>query len=662
MFRLRHLVSAVLVAGFAAATLAAPLTTAFTFQGRLTDAGAPVNGFADLRFELFDDAAGGVLVAGPLDRLSHPVTAGLFTVGDLDFGMPPFQGQERYLEISVRVPPGRGDWVPLTPRQRVAPTPYAIHAMRPWITDGNNIRFDGTFVGIGTPSPSYRLHVQSTTPRAIYGVCTNPTGNTTGVYGQSDSTGGEGVTGWATAATGTTSGLYGQSDSSTGRGVYGLGANSSGTNYGVYGEARGPFGSGVFGLATSSNASANADGVRGQSNAVFGAGVHGVANHATGVTYGVRGSVASPNGWAAYFDGRSWLDGNAGVGNISPLDGPLARLHVTRTNITLQSAALGSEDVLVEDTDAGVGIFSTDAGVGGSHVTLGQLDTTFGNLVDKWTLIRETTSGGNGLRFTFGANASGFSNSTMVYFGDDGRVGIGTLSPANELSVAGSANITGSLGVGTVAPAVKIHAIGGTDAELNGGGYLQCGSTGSANVVMDNNEIMARDNGAAATLFLNNDGGDVILAPQGNTRVRVLEITGADMAERFPMSESAAPGMVVEIDPAVAGKLRLARGAYSKRVAGVVSGAGDLPVGVILGNLPASQDGPAIALSGRVWTWCDAATGAIEPGDLLTTADAVGHAMKATDRDASHGAVIGKAMTALSKGQTGLVLVLVNLQ
>ncbi|MGE0481122.1 MAG: hypothetical protein AB7Q17_11685, partial [Phycisphaerae bacterium] len=394
----------------------------------------------------------------------------------------------------------------------------------------------------------------------------------------------------------------------------------------------------------------------------FGAGVHGVANLRTGLTYGVRGSVASSNGWAGYFEGRSYLSGNTGIGPISLLDGPLARLHVVRTSLGLTSSALQSEDVVVEDADAALGLFSSQDGAGGSSIALAEVDDFFGGLVSKWTIIRETNNSSNGLRFTYGTDNAPFNNPTHVYFASDGRVGIGTLSPSNELSVAGSADITGNLGVGTVAPAVKIHAIGGSDAELNGGGYLQCGSSSSLNVVMDNNEIMARDNGAAAPLTLNNEGGDVILAPQGNTRVRVLEITGADMAERFPVSEDAAPGMVVEIDPGNAGKLRLARGAYSKRVAGVVSGAGDLPVGVILGNLPASQNGPAIALSGRVWTRCDAATSAIEPGDLLTTADTLGHAMKAVDRDASHGAVIGKAMTALPEGQTGLVLVLVNLQ
>jgi hypothetical protein len=120
--------------------------------------------------------------------------------------------------------------------------------------------------------------------------------------------------------------------------------------------------------------------------------------------------------------------------------------------------------------------------------------------------------------------------------------------------------------------------------------------------------------------------------------------------------------MVVAIDPQNAGKLCLARGAYNPCVAGVVSGANNFSAGAVLGNLPGHEDAPPVALSGRVYVWCDTSGSAIEPGDLLTTSDIAGHAMKATDDSRTHGAVLGKAMTALSKGERGLVLVLVSLQ
>ncbi|MCH8147119.1 MAG: hypothetical protein IH987_03885 [Planctomycetes bacterium] len=149
----------------------------------------------------------------------------------------------------------------------------------------------------------------------------------------------------------------------------------------------------------------------------------------------------------------------------------------------------------------------------------------------------------------------------------------------------------------------------------------------------------------------------------GTTRVQVLEITGgADIAERFPATEQGQPGMVMAIDPKNPGKLCLARGAYNRCVAGVVSGAGDVPAGAILGSSPGSENSLVIALSGRVWVHCDASERAIQPGDLLTTANRTGYAMAVSDFARATGAMIGKAMTGLSRGETGLVLVLVNLQ
>jgi hypothetical protein len=68
-----------------------------------------------------------------------------------------------------------------------------------------------------------------------------------------------------------------------------------------------------------------------------------------------------------------------------------------------------------------------------------------------------------------------------------------------------------------------------------------------------------------------------------------------------------------------------------------------------------------VALSGRVYCEADASNGAIHPGDLLTTSGTQGHAMKVTDYDKAHGAIIGKAMSSLDHGE-GLVLVLVSLQ
>jgi hypothetical protein len=101
--------------------------------------------------------------------------------------------------------------------------------------------------------------------------------------------------------------------------------------------------------------------------------------------------------------------------------------------------------------------------------------------------------------------------------------------------------------------------------------------------------------------------------------------------------------------------------AYDPRVAGIISGAGNINTGLTLSQHGILDGGQNVALSGRVYCLVTASNGAIRPGDMLTTSDVPGHAMKATDRGRAYGAVIGKAMTSLDSGE-GLVLVLVNLQ
>ena len=97
-------------------------------------------------------------------------------------------------------------------------------------------------------------------------------------------------------------------------------------------------------------------------------------------------------------------------------------------------------------------------------------------------------------------------------------------------------------------------------------------------------------------------------------------------------------------------------------VAGVVSGAGGIETGLIMGQRGSVADGAIpVALTGRVYVWVDASYGAVSPGDLLTSSATAGHAMKVSDYGRSQGATLGKAMTGLSEGR-GLVLMLVSLQ
>jgi hypothetical protein len=77
-------------------------------------------------------------------------------------------------------------------------------------------------------------------------------------------------------------------------------------------------------------------------------------------------------------------------------------------------------------------------------------------------------------------------------------------------NVTVSAFGNGSIGVGTSTPEARVHVEGGSDVEPPGGGYVVIGETSATNVAFDNNEIMARNNGAPSTLYLNADGGEIL--------------------------------------------------------------------------------------------------------------------------------------------------------
>jgi hypothetical protein len=105
--------------------------TGFTYQGRLTDGGAPANGSYDFEFKLYDALSAGSPVGGTVSKANVTVTDGLFTVL-LDFG-DAFDGTARYLGVGVRPGGSGGAYTPLDPRIALTPTPYAIYASKvPW--------------------------------------------------------------------------------------------------------------------------------------------------------------------------------------------------------------------------------------------------------------------------------------------------------------------------------------------------------------------------------------------------------------------------------------------------------------------------------------------------------------------------------------------------
>lgn len=170
----------------------------------------------------------------------------------------------------------------------------------------------------------------------------------------------------------------------------------------------------------------------------------------------------------------------------------------------------------------------------------------------------------------------------------------------------------------------------------------------------------ANDNSAGVGIY--GKGGRLAGFFEGDVEVTGdIRLTNADCAEDFNVSELALvePGTVMVLGENEV--LLPSHQPYDKRVAGVISGAGNYKPGIILDKQESQQRRLPIALLGKVFCKVDTQFGAIEVGDLLTTSSTPGHAMRVNDQRNAFGAVIGKALRPLKEGQ-GLIPILIALQ
>jgi len=209
------------------APLLAPVGTAFTYQGFITDNGSPANGNHNLRFELHDNASTDSQVGPTVTKNSVAVSDGYFTV-ELDFG-DVFNGTALWLAIEVQGP-GDPGFTTLSPRQALNAAPFALYAL--------NIPVHNHFGQTWSGTATYGLRVTNNgTSGARYGI-----------YGETSSPDGFGVRGYSDASSGDSPGVYGSSPvSPDGQGVYGVGA------YGIYGETWNPDGYAIGGFFRNSS-------------------------------------------------------------------------------------------------------------------------------------------------------------------------------------------------------------------------------------------------------------------------------------------------------------------------------------------------------------------------------------------------------------------------
>jgi len=551
----------------AALSEAAPLGTAFTYQGRLTESGSTATGTYDLQFILLDAATGGNPVGTPFVASAVAVNNGLFTTS-IDFGSTAFDGRAFWMQIGVRPSGNPGGFTPLLTLQQITPTPYALYALSAgsggsggFSTSGTSAYYLTGSVGIGTSTPQSALDVH----------------------------GDIGVTGALSAGgpvTGVSSGLQ------FGFGV--VGNDPGGNVSSVVGVS--PSASTRVGLLPESGSSEN---VKNGSGAGYATVVGGSSGG------GVSGS--STTGVGVLGKSVSWegVHGESSAGNAAAVAG---------VNLNA-SSGLG---VYGESRGAGVGVWGKSLTSEGVHGESSAGIGVWGKSVTSEAVHGESSAGNAAAVAGINLNSGG---GAVGLYGESRGAGVGVWGKSltfegvhGESASANAAAVTG-VGLGT-GPGVYGESHGGY------GGY-----------------------------FI------------GPVRVGSLVIVGgADLAEPFAMTEQQIEkGSVVVIDDEHPGGLMLSTQSYDQRVAGIVSGANGVNPGISLSQQGALSGGRNVALSGRVYVLADASGGAIKPGDLLTTSDTPGHAMKVTDHARAQGAIIGKAMSSLKESK-GMVLVLVSLQ
>ena len=647
----------------------------------------------ELDFLIYDAATDGTLLWSETHNTStNSIGVAVVMLGEtvpLDFG---FEGPT-WLEVHV-------DGEPLAPRRELVAAPYALRAAvadslagamagdGDWVVDGDDMYSTAPgFVGVGTTTPVRKLHVDNGNTddgiRIAYGsdypslLADLRHGGSQGFIINSYAGGGS----WADIRLQTNSTTRMFIDHA---GRVGIGTESPVEKLDVVGTIRTEGFKMAGGATPGFVLTADADGVgtwqaggAGGADAdwsVAGRHMYSAVPGSLGVgtsTQRARLNVDGGNGDAIYCevtDGAALYSrhlGGGGGGYVSTNDYGLYGLHADGVAIygqsdTLavlgynqyrnQTGALGGEEwgVYGAHTGGAEGYL----GAGTSPGNVGAMGThpagNFGYLGhENFGVYGENDASGN-----YGGLGSGGAG---VWGESTDNYGVYALSwngtGVHALTFDGVA-VQGSRGT-------HYGYLGGADYGVKGEGT----SKGVYGFSSSGYGVYGASESGRAGMF----DGDVEVMTGSRIITPIIEITGgSDFSERFPVrgvaGGAATPGALVCVDDAVPGGLVVSSDAYDRRVAGVISGAGGISPGMLMGQEGSPADGEtAVALSGRVYCLCDASSGPIGIGDLLTTSPTPGHAMSAREPDRAHGCVIGKAMTALEEGR-GLVLVLVNLQ
>ncbi|MDQ3933839.1 MAG: DUF4097 domain-containing protein [Actinomycetota bacterium] len=371
----------------------------------------------------------------------------------------------------------------------------------------------------------------------------------------------------------------------------------------------------------------------------------------------------------------------------------------TNARMTLGNASLAGELVINSHGDDGQGrtiawgafFYDGDTGV----LTIGDMQMglpgkmILGSLGDgEGQIVLDASNA----RATLGGNGNGtvklknrFDKQTVSIEGEHGKLLLGGEDEDGDVSVKNGANqVVATIGGQNAQLTLGGNGANGTAIVKAAGGEETVRLESAGNVVLggggQDGDITIKNASGDVTFSVNGGGADIRVGGPGangdvivknNSDIETIKMTGADgditflnadVAEDFEVDDSvvseALPGTVMTVGED--GRLAPSEGAYDPRVVGVLAGAGDYRPGIVLDRNGGEHRRP-LTMVGKAFCRVEAESGPIAVGDMLTTSELRGHAMRATDRERAFGAVIGKAL-APCRGAAGLIPVLVALQ
>lgn len=594
-----------------------------TYQGRLEKDGIPLDGAANLRISIKDAATGGNELYFTIASIT--ASRGEFSIALGPFAANVFNGSQRWVEIAVDDPLVAGlNYVPLTPRQAVTSAPYSLRAATAaTATSAASLSGSITAAQISGGVPATQLTGAGTLSPSLIGTGVN-TGTMT-----FNPTGGGAPFVISNASSPVVANL--NADKLDGLEATAFIRTIGGTISGA--------------LGVQSPATINFGNVTRQMlnlwNAEYGIGVQAdtLYQRSAGGFSWFRGGVHNdgtfnPGGGTALMT----LNSSGALTTSGPI-----------TGISSSGGVKAISGLNTSTTGEATGIYGFSASpLGYAVLGEGAVDGYGGKFISNGSQgyavygVSDTGYAGRFAGRLFASGATTLASTLSVS---------GSTTLGSNLSVTGSTTLSGEV---TTQGSLAGFAIKNRDDSTKRWVLYSRNIAGG-----DQFHIYSDTGGDVASI---SPAGDLYL--DGALSTTVLTIRGgADVAEPFEMTkpDELEPGCVVVIDEAHPGQLEMSHMAYDTKVAGIVSGAGGVKPGLRLHQEGVMEGDHHVALSGRVYVKADASSEAIRPGDLLTTSDTPGHAMKVIRHGEAQGAILGKAMTGLDSGK-GLVLVLVTLQ